>query len=134
MGRRDRHGRGLRAPLLPPDAPGYRSASETFDGHVLNVALDLEERWGTRWGRVEFGTETVPPSPATPWENGVPLGRLFPADAGQPARIVLYRRPLEQRADRADLGHLVRDVVVENVAHMLGRRPDEVDPHYGTGD
>lgn len=133
MTRRDRHGRGLRAPLLPPDAPGYRTPSETFDCHVLDVALDLEERWGSRWGKVEFGTETVPPSAATPWENGVPLARLFPSDAGQPARIVLYRRPLEQRAEPAELGMLVRDVVVENVAHLLGRRADEIDPHYGSG-
>lgn len=132
MARRDRHGRGLRRPLLPPDAPGYRTPSETFDGHVLSVALDLEERWGSRWGRVEFGTETVPPSGSTPWEHGVPLGRLFPADAGQPARIVVYRRPIEQRAERADVGLLVRDVLAENVAHLLGRRPEDVDPRYGT--
>lgn len=119
--------------MLPPDAPGYRSPSETFDAHVLNAALDLEDRWGPRWGRVEFGTETVPPSGGTPWEHGVPLGRLFPADAGQPARVVLYRRPLEQRAEKADLGPLVRDVLVENIAYLLGRRAEEVDPHYGSG-
>ncbi|WP_084622525.1 metallopeptidase family protein [Demequina oxidasica] len=133
MGRRDRHGRGLRAPLLPVNAPGYRSPSDAFDGYVLDVAEDLERRWGQRWGRVEFGTESVPPSHSTPWENGVPLGRLFPSDAGQPARIVVYRRPLEQRADSADLPFLVRDVLVENVAHLLGRRPDEIDSRYGTG-
>ncbi len=63
----------------------------------------------------------------------MPLGRLFPSDAGQPARIVVYRRPLEQRADSADLPFLVRDVLVENVAHLLGRRPDEIDSRYGTG-
>jgi predicted Zn-dependent protease with MMP-like domain len=42
---------------------------------------------------------------------------------------VVYRRPLEARAlDREDLGDLVRDVVVEQVAHLLGKDPDEVDP------
>jgi hypothetical protein len=123
----------LRAPLLPPEAPGYRSASDRFDGYVLDAAEALEPRWASRWGKVEFGTENVPPSAPTPWENGVPLGRLFPADAGQPARIVLYRRPLEQRAERDDLARLVHDVVVEHVAHLVGRRPDEVDPGYGAG-
>jgi predicted Zn-dependent protease with MMP-like domain len=62
----------------------------------------------------------------------VPLGRYFPADAGLPARIVVYRRPVEARAtDAADLAELVRDVVVEQVAHMLGRAPEDVDPGYG---
>lgn len=133
MGRRDRHGRGLRAPLLPAHVPGYRTPSEVFDEHVRAAAELLEERWASRWGHVEFGTENVPPSGSTPWEHGVPLGRLFPADAGQAARIILYRRPVEQRAAPEDLGYLVRDIVIENVAHLVGRRPEEVHPSYGTG-
>jgi predicted Zn-dependent protease with MMP-like domain len=49
-----------------------------------------------------------------------------------PARIVVYRRPLEIRAhDREDLADLVRDVVVEQVAHMLARTPEEIDPNFG---
>ena len=51
-----------------------------------------------------------------------------------PARIVVYRRPVETRAmDLADLEDLVRDVVVEQVAHLLARSPDEVDPEYREG-
>ncbi|WP_448629927.1 metallopeptidase family protein [Cellulomonas soli] len=64
----------------------------------------------------------------------MPLGRYFPADAGLPARIVLYRRPVESRAtDPGDLAELVRDVVVEQVAHMLGRSPEDIDPDYSDG-
>jgi predicted Zn-dependent protease with MMP-like domain len=45
-----------------------------------------------------------------------------------PARIVVYRRPLEARAhDALDLGDLVHDVVVEQVAQLLGLDPDAVD-------
>ncbi len=132
MARRDRHGRGLRRPLLPFGAPGHRSRSERFDDLLADAVDRLEGRWGDRWGRIEFGTEDVPPSDPTPWEEGVPLGRLFPADLGQPTRIVLYRRPIEQRAEPADLPALVRDVVVEQVAHVLGLSPDEVDPGYGS--
>jgi predicted Zn-dependent protease with MMP-like domain len=48
-----------------------------------------------------------------------------------PARIVVYRRPVETRAlDEGDLADLVRDVLVEQVAQLLGRRPEEVDPRY----
>jgi predicted Zn-dependent protease with MMP-like domain len=66
--------------------------------------------------------------------GAVPLGRLLPAavdDRGEstPPRVVVYRRPLEARAvDRVDLADLVHDVVVDQVARLLGMDPDEVDP------
>ena len=44
-------------------------------------------------------------------------------------RVVVYRRPLEARAaDQSDLADLVHDVVVDQVARLLGLDPDEVDP------
>lgn len=44
-------------------------------------------------------------------------------------RIVVYRRPLEARADsRVELAELVLDVVVDLVARLLGKDSDEVDP------
>jgi predicted Zn-dependent protease with MMP-like domain len=44
---------------------------------------------------------------------------------------VLYRRPLEFRAvDRDDLADLVHNVVIEQVANLLGVDPDDLDvPH-----
>jgi Domain of unknown function (DUF1025). len=57
-----------------------------------------------------------------------------PADAGLTTRILIYRRLIETRAvDSTDLADLVSFVVVEQVAHLLGRSPDEVDPEYGDG-
>jgi predicted nuclease with RNAse H fold len=131
--RRDRRGRGLRGPLLPPGAPGYRTRAERFDDLVLDVVEALERRWSGPLSGTEFAVEEVPPSDPAPWESdGVPLGRCFPAESGQPARVVIYRRPVELRAvDDADRAELVRDVVVEQVAHLLGRAPEEIDPHHG---
>lgn len=44
---------------------------------------------------------------------------------------MLYRRPLEARArDRDQLGTLVLDVVVEQVASLLGLTPETIDPGY----
>ena len=44
---------------------------------------------------------------------------------------MVYRRPVETRAvDDADLAALVHDVVVEQVAHLLARAPEDVDPGY----
>lgn len=131
MGRRDRHGRGLRAPLLPYNAPGYRTRADVFDDLVRDGAERLEKRLGKRLGNVEFAAEDIPPSDPTPWERGVPLGRVFPANLGQPTRVVLYRRALEMRAEPSDLQALVRDVLAEQVAAILGRSPEDVDPGYG---
>lgn len=133
MGTRDRHGRGLRSPLHLPDSPGYVTRKERFDRAVADRVLWLEQRWGREWGRVDFAVEEVPPSRPTAWEHGVPLGRLFPAASGLAARVVLYRKPIEQRAaDPEDLLALIRDVLVENVGHLLSRSPEDVDPDYGT--
>lgn len=131
--RRDRRGRGIRGPLLPPGSPAHRTRAQRFDDHVLDAVERLERAWGSQLAGAEFAVEDVPPSDPAPWESGgVPLGRYFPAEAGQPARIVVYRRPVETRAlDDEDAADLVRDVVVEQVAHMLARTPEEIDPGYG---
>jgi predicted Zn-dependent protease with MMP-like domain len=57
---------------------------------------------------------------------------VLPAAGRVPARIVIYRRPLEARAaDRDDLGDIVHDIVVEQVAELMGLEPENVDPGYG---
>jgi len=115
--------------------PAYRTRAQRFDDFVLDAVERIERRWAKQLSGTEFAVEDVPPSHPAPWERGgVPLGRYFPADAGLPARIVIYRRPVESRAsDPLDMADLVRDVVVEQVAHMLSRSPDDVDPDYRDG-
>ena len=128
--RRDRHGRGLRGPLLPPILPAWRTRAERFDELVTSAADDLARDW-PQIARIQFAVEEVPPSDPAPWERGAVLGRGFAAEprAGLPARVVVYRRPVASRAaDEEELADLVRRVVVEQVALMLGRRPEEIDP------
>ena len=134
--RRDRHGRGIRGPLVPAALPLSRSRAERFDALVLDAAERLDQRWGEQLAEVEFAVEDVPPSDPAPWEHGdVPLGRLFARSGGHPARIVVYRRPVETRTgDLRETARLVHDVVVEQVAHLIGVEPGEVDPRYGTGE
>ncbi|MDQ1295365.1 MAG: hypothetical protein QG608_3250 [Actinomycetota bacterium] len=129
---RDRHGHGLRTPLLPQHVPAWRSRSARFDDRVLDAVERLERRWSAELDGVEVAVEDVPPSDPAPWEdNEIPLGRLFPSNGELPARIVVYRRPVETRApDEEDLGPLVHDVVVEQVAHLLQIPPEQVDPRY----
>jgi predicted Zn-dependent protease with MMP-like domain len=134
--RRDRRGRGLRGTLAPSGVPLARSRAERFDELVLDAIERLERRWSEQLHGVEFAVEDVPPPPQQDDpDRMVPLGRSFAAEGTLPARIVVYRRPVESRAagQRAQ-GVLVYDVVVEQVAELLGLEPEAVDPDYGQDD
>jgi hypothetical protein len=153
--RRDRHGRGLRGSLVPPDVPLYRSRSDRFEDLVLLAVSQLEPRWEAELSGMAFSVEEIPPViPDNDDPEPVPLARLeqapdsqgglaMPDQAGfdgqpeppggpaQPARIVLYRRPLMARADgQEELAELVLDVIVEHFARWLGVDPQTVDPGY----
>lgn len=129
--RRDRHGRGLRGPLAPAGVPLSRTRAQRFDDFVLDAVSRLESRWEQQLAGVEFAVEEVPPSGQGP----VPMARLHPAAAGKAARIVVYRRPVQARAEGDDeLAVLVFDAVVEEVARLLGIDPETVDPGYDGDD
>jgi predicted Zn-dependent protease with MMP-like domain len=80
--RRDRHGRGLRGVLVPPDVPLHRTRAERFDDLVLQAVARLEPQWEAHLSGVEFVVEEIPPAdaPATGPRGPVPLSRL---DLGQ---------------------------------------------------
>ncbi|MGQ0464862.1 MAG: metallopeptidase family protein [Sporichthyaceae bacterium] len=132
--KRDRRSRGLRGPLAPPGSPLARTRGDRFADLVLDSVERLERRWANELSDVEFAVEQVPPvnRSADPIAEAIPLSRLYPGSAGHSPRIVLYRRPIEARATgRADLTALVHDLVVEQVAELLGIEPEAVDPEYG---
>ena len=143
--RRDRHGRGLRGMLAPPMVPIAHSRSDAFDAMVLHAIDHLQPHVGDQLAEVEFAVEDVPdvgPAGAAAEladatddnvldDVGVPLSRLYRNGvAGLSAPVVvLYRRPLESRAVHGeDLADLVHDVVVEQVARLLGKSIEEIDP------
>jgi predicted Zn-dependent protease with MMP-like domain len=132
--RRDRRGRGLRGALAPHEVPLSRTRAERFDELVLDAVEALERRWREQLERVEFAVEDVPSLEG--WDRDwVPLSRAFPAEGALPARVVVYRRPVESRATSSrERRTLVRDVVTEEVAELLGVEPDEIDPGYGEAD
>lgn len=124
--------------------PLARTRAERFDDLVLDAVHHLEGAWGEQLRDVEFAVEDVPPmalltAGADALDGDVvfddtaggpvPLGRLLPRGQGRQARIVVYRRPIEARADDLlDLAELVHEVVVDQVARLLDVDPDEVDP------
>ncbi|WP_277501047.1 metallopeptidase family protein [Nocardioides sp. ChNu-99] len=134
--RRDRHGRAGRGPQVGT-VPGVRRARPTpgarFDAVVLAVVSVVDAPWHAHLaalGELEYAVEEMPLLPDD-WDDDVPLGSLVRARAGQPHRIVLFRRPLERRSEsRTDLEELVRRVVAELLAELLGTTPDTVDPGY----
>ncbi len=139
----------MRGRLVPPTSrvqgrdvrvPLFMTRSERFDDLVRDAISELERRWAAELDGVEFAVEDVP-SPGSGFDEGVvadetaggpvPLGRLLLGDRVRPPRVVVYRRPLEARAsDRADLAELVHEVVVDQVAQLLGLDPDVVDPPH----
>ena len=131
--RRDRRGRGLRGPLGPAELPVVRTRAERFDDLVLDAVERLEKQWAPELADVEFAVEDVPPAEPGPGADPVPLGAVLAATAlePRPPRVVLYRWPIVARVrDGGPLGALVHDVVVEQVADLLGLEPETVDPRY----
>ena len=121
----------LPGPLTPYGVPARRTRRDRFDGLVLDVVAALEERWGEELGAVEFAVEETPLLPDDWSAATVPLSSVVRGAGDQPTRLVIFRRPIELRSETtADLGALVLTVLVEQVAELLGRRPEDVDPRY----
>lgn len=131
--RRDRHGRGLRGALTPPEAPVSRTRAEHFNDLVQDEARRLGQRWSRELAGVEFTVEEVPPVP--PWADEadpIALSQTHVSEDDHPPRVVVYRRPVEARGggSERELVRLVRDLIVEEVADLLGLSPESVDPTY----
>ena len=122
----------MRGPVAPPQVPLSVSRSDAFDDLVRDAADRLERRW-PQLSDVEFAVQEVPwPQDLADDADQVPLGRLIGAAKDRPSRIVVYRRPVEIRAkSRDERALLVHEVVVEQVAELLGLSPENVDPKYG---
>ncbi|MFF4697738.1 metallopeptidase family protein [Streptomyces chattanoogensis] len=135
--RRDRHGRGMRGPIAPPQVPLSVSRADAFVDLVYDSRDRLERRW-PQLTEVDFMVLDVPGFGPDSWPDTetdaetVPLGRVVPAGDGHRDRIVIYRRPVEIRTkSRDERALLVHEVVVEQVAELLGLAPESVDPRYG---
>ena len=103
---------------------------------MLDAVEALERRWHDQLEHVQFAVEDVPPAALLGRDvaEPVPLGAFVPHAVDAPAQVVVYRRPIEARAASLDeAADLVHDVVVEQVADLLGLDPQVVDPRYGEG-
>ena len=109
---RNRHGRGVRTPPFGRRLPRYRTRSGMFDDMAIAQIRRLNDAWPQLLEPLQFAVEDVPPS--------------------SPARVVLYRMPLQSHArSRMDLQLAIRDELVLRIAELYGRRPEEIDPQWG---
>ncbi len=127
----------MRGPIAPPQVPLAASRAEAFADLVQDSVERLERRW-PQLAEIDFMVLEVPrlDGPAGldgRWnDEAVPLGGVIPARDGRRARVVVYRRPVEIRTKgRDERAALVHEVVVEQVAEVLGLTPETVDPRYG---
>lgn len=135
--RRDRHDRGLRGPMALPNPYTGRqvplrrrpSRQEFFTQAVSEAIARIGETYPGGLDAVDVGIEEVPYL-ATMWSGDrVPLAVAVEATSLRPAQIVVYRRPLEHRADgRADLRELVHRTLVEQLAALTAQNVRDIDP------
>jgi hypothetical protein len=125
----------MRGPIAPPQVPLAASRAEVFADLVQDSVERLERRW-PQLADIDFLVLEVPrldgPGDGVWNDEAVPLGGIVPAREGRVARVVVYRRPVEIRTKgRDERAALVHEVVVEQIAELLGLNPETVDPRYG---
>lgn len=136
MKRRERHGRGVRGPLAAPNrytgtavqVPYRTRGVEFFAGCLKASAARIHATCPHALDGVDVGFEDIPILTEA-WLERVPLASATPAEPGRNARVVVYRRPLEHRANsRTELARLVHRAVAEQLAALTGIALDELDP------
>ena len=144
--RRDRHGRGVRGPLMPTKIPRYRRRPELFDAAVLEAYAPIQQQFTVELESLDIAVDTIPRMrlnmdwdsfpPEVVVDGPVPLGRIIQAGIdvhGHPtrARIVIFRMPIEQRVQGAkERQELLTIVLTQLVAQYLGISPEDIDPHF----
>lgn len=136
--RRDRHDRGIRGPLSLPNpltgpavrVPGRVSSADFFVKALTKSVQHVTKICPECLAGIDIGIEDVP-SISFDWAGveEIPLAVASDATATRPARIVLFRRPLERRADsRQDLLDLVHLTLAEQLAALTGYSLRDIGP------
>lgn len=127
LGRRDRHGRGIRGPVTGPQLPPLRSRVDMFDAAVASTAEYLKDLWPEELSGVVFEVAAMPAklgdSPAVDrWHIEM-----------EKRRVILYRLPIERlsRLHSYDDMHkrmMVESCVFRAVAELLDKDPWDLAP------
>jgi predicted Zn-dependent protease with MMP-like domain len=135
----DRHARFRRADVDRRRRPidGFRATgARRFDRLIDDAIASLPPDVLAYLDNVQVTVEDVPPAAAPGADEqvllglyqGIPRTERELGSSALPDRITLFRRPLEARArNRAELGELVRDTVIHEIAHHFGIDDDRLD-------
>lgn len=119
------------SPLAPRGVPARRSPAERFDLVALRIMRAVVDRWTEQLGEVELAVEEVPVIPPHWVSPTVPLSSYVEPTGSSRPRLVLFRRPIEHRAENlAELEALLLTVIVEQLAEVLGLPVEDVLPGY----
>ncbi|ASN40226.1 MAG: metallopeptidase family protein [Paeniglutamicibacter terrestris] len=135
--KRNRHGRGRRGPMLMAPLPGARTRAERFEDLLVESAERLADRWGDRVTRIDFRILQAPAAKVITRAEAagirVPWATSRSARRGEPERITLYRRPIEEASHQGTdlLPELIHFSIVEQLAELWAMDPQAVDPGYG---
>ncbi len=117
----------LPGPLNPHGRAKPLTPRDEFDAIVLTLVATLTARWPAELAEVEFATEDLPPPPEDGADSSVAFSCLVRSNGRAPARVIVFRRPVELRAKtRLERLALVNEVLIEHVADLLGREPHEL--------
>ena len=143
---RNRHGRGVRGPILPVGVPRYRTRADSFDQLVIDAYAPLHNQHFDELAGVDLAVDTIPRMRLNPdmtvlpdeiiADGPVPLGRVLQAGVdkhGNPtrARFVVFRMPIEHRSANAqERSELVTWVLTALVANYLNLDPRTIDQDF----
>jgi hypothetical protein len=117
----------LPGPLNPHGRAKPLTPRDEFDELVLTLVAALTARWPVELADVEFATEDLPPPPDDWSDSAGTFSCLIRSQGHTPARVVVFRRPVELRAKtRLERLALVNEVLLEHVADLLGRDPQDL--------
>ncbi|MDO4913642.1 MAG: metallopeptidase family protein [Bifidobacteriaceae bacterium] len=122
---RDRHGRGPRTPMFGTRLPRYRTKNGLFDDIIASQVRQLSHRFPKYVTNIQFAVEDVPPSSPMPWEsNTITFSQSFNKSHGIPARIVLYRLPIQNHSEtRIELQYLIHNEIILQLAKLYDTDP-----------
>lgn len=134
---RDRHERGMRGPVALPNrhtgaavpVRRHTSAADFFTECVTDAVELIERDCPEALTQVEIGIADVPEREPRWAGDRALLAAAAQAAVGEPTRVVVFRRPLEHRADgRRDLRRLVYRTIVEQLSAVTGLSQETIDP------
>jgi len=139
---RDRHSRGVKKMLAPPNCIAgqmLRLRHPTLPTPVffqcVTDAIDaIEEAVPDALNHLDICVEEVPDTSAL-WSSHMPLAAALDADDTHLAQIVIFRRPIEFRAaDHTQLRQLIFIALVEQVSSATGLSVATLDPNNLRGE